>query len=184
MTTTKFYFIHGYGSGEDSSKYQKLKEYFGERFQMKCVVWKTDSNIPLLLKEVISELENDKKPILFGDSTGANFAFQIRKQLLKKGNSPILILTSPLLDFSKRIWNGEFAKNIEQSLIQITEPENALIIVPEHDEVIDQNRLMNYKKENVVILKTDDDHRLSKFKEDGNLLKDIEQYIENQLSNN
>lgn len=174
---TKFYFFHGYGSGINSSKFIMLKEHFGESFEMKNEVWRLNDNIGKILSRVYDELEYEENPILFGDSTGANFAYQLREQRLNKGKKTILIMSAPLLDFSKRISKMEFDENIQQYLIKITQPNNAMLIIPTRDEVLDQSMFLaknNFK--NLKILTLNDTHRLQKLKV-GVGIEEIKKYI-------
>ena len=174
---TKFYFFHGYGSGINSSKFIRLKEHFGKSFEMQNEVWRLNDNIEQILSRVYDKLEYEENPVLFGDSTGANFAYQIRERRLNQGKKTILIMSAPLLDFSKRISKMEFDVNIQQYLIKITQPNNAMLIIPTQDEVIDQSMfLANNSFKNLEILTLNDSHRLQKLKE-GVGIEEIKKYI-------
>src|SRR5690625_6334170 len=99
----EFLYIHGLNSDATSRKYLNLKEYFQDKFEFNCLEWKNEDNISELLDQAELKLENEINPILFGDSTGANFAWQLRECSRQKGESSILILSSTLLDVSKII---------------------------------------------------------------------------------
>ncbi len=172
----KLYFFHGYGSGINSSKYLRLKEYFGDRFEMENEVWRLDDNIEQIMSRVCDKLEHEEKPILFGDSTGANFAYQIRERRLLRGKESILIMSAPLLDFSKRISSMDFSKNIQHYLIPITEPKNAMIIIPTRDEVLNHSFLTQNTFDGIELFPIEDTHRLEELKK-GVGLKNIEAYI-------
>ena len=76
--------------------------------------WKNDSNIPSLLNEAEKWLQSEPTDqiVLVGDSTGANFAYQLRERLKEEDIKSILILTSPLLNVEDRTSDFEFPKNI------------------------------------------------------------------------
>lgn len=171
---TKFLYIHGLNSDATSRKYLNLKEYFQDKFEFDCLEWKNDDNISELLDKAESELENQINPILFGDSTGANFAYQLRERRKSNAKDSILILSSPLLDFSKRIAEIEFPEPLKKFLKKIHNPKEAMIIAPINDELIDHSFLWENEYENMKLLKVDDSHRLPKFKD---YLAEIECYI-------
>jgi|SRR5690606_33355929 len=176
--TPKLFYIHGLGSDANSRKYLNLKEYFKEQFRFDCLEWKNNSDISQLLDEAEKMLESEDKVILFGDSTGANFACQLREKRKQKNLKTILILSSPLLDESRRIADFPFPGQLKVFLKKIENPENTLIIVPLHDEVIDHSFLLKNNLSETKILKVDDSHRLPKFKE---YLPKIESYIQAEL---
>ena len=176
---TKLLYIHGLNSDATSRKYLNLKEYFKNDFEMDCLEWKNEDNISELLDKAESELENEMNPILFGDSTGANFAYQLRERRKAKGQKTILILSSPLLDISKRIAEIEFPKPLKKYLQKIENPKDAMIIAPINDELIDHSFLWENEFEDVKLFKVDDSHRLPKFIE---YLAEIENYIKSNFN--
>lgn len=99
----KLLYIHGLGSDSNSRKYLNLKDYFKEEYQFDCIEWKNDSDISELLNKAESHLKNEDKIILVGDSTGANFAYQLRERLQETRKNVILITTSPLFNIEDRI---------------------------------------------------------------------------------
>lgn len=80
MKKTTLLYIHGLGSDRHSRKFINLKEYFKDRFSYDFIEWNNDSTISVLLVEAEAKLENVENPILIGDSTGANFAYQLRER--------------------------------------------------------------------------------------------------------
>lgn len=174
MKTTLFY-IHGLGSDRHSRKFLNLQEFFHEEFDYDFIEWNHESDISKLLNEAKIKLENTEKPILIGDSTGANFAYQLRDLLHNQGKESILILTSPLLNIEERIADFEFPKSIIPQLKKIDKPQNALIITTRNDKVLNQNWLFSADLENVKLVEVDDNHRLEKFYES---LPKIREYIE------
>lgn len=175
----KLLYIHGLGSDRNSRKFINLKDYFQDQFEYDFVEWNNESNISALLdsaeKWLISESES--QIVLIGDSTGANFAYQLQERLEEKNISPILILTSPLLDIDDRIADFEFPKSILPQLEKILNPKNALIIASKHDEVLNQLPLFEKSLHNVELLNVDDSHRLLNFE---NCLEAIESYIKSK----
>ncbi|MFA7615084.1 MAG: hypothetical protein WCY16_00715 [Weeksellaceae bacterium] len=169
-----FLYFHGLNSDSNSRKYLNLKEYFQKEFEFDCLEWKNDDYISILLDNAEKNYENHEDLILFGDSTGANFTYQLRERRKEKGLKSILILSSPLLDKSKRIADFPFPKQLKKYLAKIENPENAFIIAPEHDELIDHSWLFKKTFKNTEILKVNDSHRLPNFKE---YLPQIRDYI-------
>ncbi len=169
-----FLYIHGLGSDANSRKYLNLKEYFGNKFEFSCLEWKNDDNIEELLNDTEKELSGKENIILFGDSTGANFAWQLCEKRKLSNLNTMLILSSPLLDESKRIAEFPFPEPLKAFLKRIEKPENSLIIAPIHDEVLDHSFLLKNDFSGTEILNVNDSHRLPKFKE---YLPEIEKYI-------
>lgn len=163
-------YIHGLGSDKNSRKFMNLKNYFHDRFNYDFLEWKNDSNIKLLIQEKFDKYQKIENLIIIGDSTGANFAYQLRK--LRNCNSDKLILTSPLLDIEKRIASFDFPKTIIPYLEKITSPKNALIIATKKDEILDQSWI--FENENFNLKEVKDSHRLENFQ---NYISFIEMYL-------
>lgn len=161
----KLLYIHGLNSDRNSRKYLELKAFFGSKYDFDCLEWKNDDNIENLLTETEKEFANEESIILFGDSTGANFAWQLREIRHSKNLKSTLIITSPLLDESKRIAVFEFPKPLKAYLKKIRNLENLMAIVPTQDEVIDHSWIFEKDWNNAKILKVNDTHRLLNFKE-------------------
>lgn len=173
MKPTLFY-IHGLGSDQHSRKFINLKEYFKDQFNYDFVEWKNDSNISELLDQAELKLENIENPVLVGDSTGANFAYQLRERRKSKGKNSVLIVSSPLLNIDERIADFEFPEKLIPQLQKFDNPENAIIIATKKDSVLNQNWLFEKPMNNVKLIELDDNHRLEKFHES---LSEIEFYI-------
>ncbi len=171
----KLLYIHGLGSDRNSRKFLNLKNYFKDQFNYNFVEWNNDSNISALLDIAENWLKSEDQIILIGDSTGANFAYQLRERLKENNIKSILILTSPLLDIDNRIGDFEFPKNIIPQLWKIENPEDALIIATQKDEVLNQKLLFEKLFKNIELIEVDDNHRLEKFE---NYLSSIEKYIQ------
>ena len=167
-------YIHGLGSDQHSRKFINLKDYFKNQFNYDFIEWKNDSNISELLDEAELKLENIDNPILVGDSTGANFAYQLRERRLKKGKNSILILSSPLLNIDERVADFEFPETLIPQLQKFDNPENALIIATKKDAILGQKWLFEKDLNRVKLIEVDDNHRLEKFHES---LAEIESYI-------
>ncbi len=175
----KLLYIHGLNSDATSRKYLVLKEFFKGEFRFDCLEWKNHDNIIELLDDAEKMLDEEINPIIFGDSTGANFAYQLRERRKSKEKSSILILSSPLLDISKRIAGHTFPEELKIYLEKIESPNNALIIAPENDELIDHSYLQKNHLKNVTLFKVKDSHRLPKFED---YLSDIKNYIDKDVA--
>ena len=171
----KLLYIHGLGSDRNSRKFLNLKDYFKDHFNYNFVEWNNDSNISVLLDIAENWLKSEDQIILIGDSTGANFAYQLRERLKENNIKSILVLTSPLLDIDNRIADFEFPKNIIPQLWKIENPEDALIIATQKDEVLNQKLLFKKSFKNIKLIEVDDNHRLEKFE---NYLSSIKKYIQ------
>lgn len=175
----KLLYIHGLGSDRNSRKFVNIKEYFKDQFEYNFVEWKNDSNISSLLNEAKKWLESGSTDqiVLVGDSTGANFAYQLRERLKGSNIKSILILTSPLMNVEDRTSDFEFPKNILPQLGKIENPEGALIIATQKDEVLNLIPLFQAELKNVELINVDDSHRLLKFEK---YVYHIEKYIQTQ----
>lgn len=167
-------YIHGLGSDQHSRKFINLKDHFKDQFNYDFVEWTNDSNISELLDEAELKLENIDNPILVGDSTGANFAYQLHERRSQKDKKSILILSSPLLNIDERVADFEFPESLIPQLQKFDNPENALIIATKNDAILGQNWLFEKDLKNVKLIEVDDNHRLEKFHES---LVEIESYI-------
>lgn len=174
ITKTKLLYIHGLGSDAQSRKYLNLKEYFADQFDFSCLEWKNDDNIEELLNLAEKDLSQQENVILFGDSTGANFAWQLREKRKTKGLNSILIVSSPLLDLSRRISEFKFPESLKPFMKKIDHPAEMMIIAPTKDEIIDHSFVIDNQFPDTQILKVNDTHRLPKFKD---YLPEIERYI-------
>ncbi len=77
MHTTLIY-IHGFGSDRNSRKFLNLKDYFGEQYNYDFIEWDNDSDIKSLIQDKFLKYKNESNLIIVGDSTGANFAYQLQ----------------------------------------------------------------------------------------------------------
>ena len=175
-------YIHGLGSDRHSRKFINLKDYFKDQFEYDFLEWNNDSDINFLIEDKHEQYKNNNQLIIVGDSTGANFAYQLRE--MRNGENDILILTSPLLDIDKRIANFDFPGFILPQLMKIQHPKNALIIASKTDEILNQKYLFTSDKnfvsvhETTEILEIKDNHRLLHF---DNVIPAISNYIKSRL---
>ena len=154
-------YIHGLGSDKNSRKFLNLKEYFQDHFEYDFLEWKNDSDIRVLIDEKFQKYKNTNGLIIVGDSTGANYAYQLRE--IRSNEQDILVLTSPLLDIERRIASYDFPKSLGLFLNKISEPRNTTIIAAKNDEIIDQKWLFENYFEELNLIEVDDNHRLEKF---------------------
>ena len=171
-------YIHGLGSDRYSRKFVDLKNYFGDKFLFEFIEWNNDSDISALIFVAERELKSADRAILIGDSTGANFAYQLREKRKQSGKESVLILTSPLLNLDDRVADFEFPESIIPQLIKMEHPEDALIIASLKDEIINQKPLFEKPLKAVRLIKVEDNHRLEKFQ---NYITEIEHYIQSKL---
>ena len=77
----KLLYIHGLGSDRNSRKLVNIKDFFENQFEYNFVEWNNDSDLSALLNEAQKWLttEPNVQIVLVGDSTGANFAYQLRE---------------------------------------------------------------------------------------------------------
>lgn len=86
----KFIYIHGLDSNLSSRKYIDLREYFRGEFDFAYMEWENDDAISEVLDQTESVLENEKNPILFEDSKGANFAWPGLHDALRARARPVV----------------------------------------------------------------------------------------------
>lgn len=165
-------FIHGYGSDRNSRKFKDLKIFFSADYNLHCLEWVVYSDMPWLLNYAVEKCADIKNLIIVGDSTGANFAWQIRE--MRNSKEDKLVLLSPLLDVSKRKRDVDFPDVFNQYLVKIENPENALIVAAENDEVVDMKSLFDEHDKKFTLLEVNDVHRLLNFE---NCLPILEEFI-------
>lgn len=182
----KLLYIHGLGSDRHSRKLLNLKDFFKDQYEYNFFEWNNDSDISELLNEAQKWLTSvpNVQIILVGDSTGANFAYQLREKLKQNGVKPFLILTSPLLNIENRIADFEFPKSIIPQLWKIDNPEDALIIATQNDQVLNQKLLFEKPLKNIVLIEVDDNHRLEKFHDYIHHIKDYIQLKSQKMQEN
>lgn len=168
-------YIHGLGSDRNSAKFLALQAFFPDMFEFHCMEWTEHSNIERLISQTYTSFEKTNQLIVFGDSTGANFAYQLRDKRTLNGLQTRLILSAPLLDLSKRIIDFNFPKRLIPQLIKIEHPINALLICPLQDELINHSPWKSDSSRLLYVLQVNDTHRLPRFKE---YLAAIKNYIE------
>ena len=173
----KFIYIHGFDSSHLSQKSLKLQAYFTQ-FDYGWMDWTVMDDMEKLLDNLEKELEPYENPIVYGDSTGANFAYQLRQRRESKGKKTILIMTSPLLINKLRISIEHIPQSFRDRLQVIDNPKNALIIASPEDETLDETWLWEKKFENVELISVSDRHELHKFSD---YIPMMEDYINRKL---
>lgn len=159
---TKYIYIHGLNSSKNSSKYKILKK----RFDMMILEWDKQTNIDSKIDAIIKDINPSDKLILIGDSTGGNFACQLRNKLNNLNIYSKLVLFNPLLNIeslSIDIMPNEILKYIKP----ITEIKDALLIISNNDNIVDNKDLKRFEK-TTNIIRVNDTHKL----------KTLEKYIE------
>lgn len=155
-----FYF-HGLGSNKESRKFKLIKNAFDISHSCFCVEWRNDTDISGLLTDLWSLYKDKEELVLIGDSTGGNFAYQLRERLKDSGVKIKLVLLNPLLDFSNRIASFPFPEKLEKSLEKIKEIDHCFLLQSNRDEVIDHSQMkIGPEVEQLII---DDTHRLLTF---------------------
>lgn len=173
---TQFVYFHGLQhKPKISYKFSLLESYFSKRFDFHYYEWVHTSNITKLLNKALHQLKDEKQIIIFGDSTGANFAYQLRELRKKQNKNDILILSCPLLNYKQRITNNKFPDNIATYMKTIEDPSNAFVIISLTDELIDQSWLIKKEYEHLKIHIVEDSHVLLNFEKHS--IPVIEEYI-------
>lgn len=163
IKTTHILYIHGLGADAQSRKYQILQSRFSGYGTMECLEWHKEDIIARLLKETSNRLLRYSNLVIIGDSTGGNFAYQLRNLLATHPISTTLILLNPLLDISKRISKMTFPSLLADYLQEIKSPNNAYIVISERDEIINHSWLEESKLSGIALYKVDDTHRMPLF---------------------
>lgn len=151
-------YIHGLGSGKDSRKYKLIQQAFHTSHRCTCAEWNADTDIKLFLFNLFKRYLGSPELVIIGDSTGGNYACQLRDVLIKNGVRARLILLNPLLNIANRIADFAFPSSLEDSLAVIDEVNHCFLLQSLYDEVIDQTKVKT--GHNVIQLKVDDSHRL------------------------
>lgn len=126
--------------------------------------WQEDSVINLLLNNTVKQFENYEALIIIGDSTGANFACQLKE--LRQNEEDILILMSPLLDIEQKNFDILFPVTLSDQIKKMVPSKNSLIIASQTDEVLNQSILFDENTyQSFAVLEVNDSHRLENFRE-------------------
>lgn len=157
-------YIHGLGSDARSRKFRLIEVFFENSITVECLEWREDDNIFRLLEDTVTRLRFFyRELIIIGDSTGGNFAYQLRQLFEEYNLKTSLILLNPMLDISKRKRNVSLSENLLQYVQEIKNPTNALIILSKDDEVIDHYWLLESTFKGVEVIEVDDTHRMFYF---------------------
>lgn len=176
----QFIYFHGLQhEPKISYKFSLLKSYYSQHYDFHYYNWNHSTDFKELLYKAREQFKDIEQIIIFGDSTGANFAYQLRELRKKQNKNDILILSSPLLHFKQRISNYKFPKSIAIYMQNIKNPTNAFIILSLSDELIDQSWLIKKEFLNIKILEVKDSHPLPNFEKHSIHL--IKEYIDTQI---
>lgn len=161
----KFIYIHGYGSNRSSGKFVLLERQFPS-YATICPEWTPETAFGPWLEHLYVGFKSEQTIILVGDSTGANFAYQLKERRKQEGLQTVLILLSPLLSYSQRLnKNLVFTENLKDSLIDIESPTDAFLLIGKQDETLDLRQLNPYTCEGSELVYLDDTHRLPFFED-------------------
>lgn len=173
-------YIHGLNSDANSRKLSLLKSYFGDRVDYHCIEWGDRTNLRFYFDKKRNEWLHYQKLIIVGDSTGANFAYQLREQLRDSHHQIALVLLSPFMCTSQQIVRIRFPFYIIPQIWYINKPTRALIIASPTDEVLTQNWLFEKDFKEVKVIEVSDEHSLRDFEE---YIPHIDEYINDLFSN-
>lgn len=173
-------YIHGLNSDANSRKLSLLKSYFGDRMGYDCIEWGDRTNLRFHFEEKRNEWLNHQKLIIIGDSTGANFAYQLREQLWDSHHEIALVLLSPLMYISQAYVYIRFPLYIIPQIWNINKPARALIIASPTDEVLSQKWLFEKDFEEVKVIGVSDEHSLRDFE---TYIPHIDKYVNDTFSN-
>ena len=165
-------YFHGLGSNKDSRKFKLIENTFDSTHSCFCVEWEKDTDISGLLNDLWSLYKDKEELVLIGDSTGGNYAYQLRERLKVSEVKTKLVLLNPLLDFSNRIANFPFPEKLEKILEKIKEIDHCFLLQSNRDEVIDHSKMnIGLEVEQLII---DDTHRLLTFEK---YVDSIKEYV-------
>lgn len=172
-------YFHGLNSDKTSRKFLNLQEHFSAYLNIYCIEWNNNTDIADLLNSIEENFRFREKMVVIGDSTGANFAYQLKERRKNTGKKTALILLNPLLNFEKRQKNiHPFPEKLNPYLAQITAPEDVFLIVSKNDNILNHDYLLQKPFVNSQVLQVNDNHRLSKFKD---YISELEEYITTQI---
>jgi len=170
-------YIHGYGSNKESRKYILLEKQF-ITYQASCLEWTPDTDFDAWLNRGQQAVESEETLLLIGDSTGANFAYQWKEKRKALGLQTILVLLSPLLNYGHRLNKAlVFTANLKNSLLDISAPKDAFLLIGKQDETLNLQVLNPYQCTNSEVMYIEDSHRLPLFEQYLPLIAD---YVERQ----
>lgn len=156
-------YIHGLGSSQNSRKYKLIESQFQNNYNCYCAAWDNDTNIQQFIRDLYDRYHTISELVLIGDSTGGNYASQLRDQLTAEGVKVKLILLNPLLNIAHRIATFTFPDSLLSSLLPYEEVSDCFLLQSHSDEVIDQSQIRIGV--HVDQVRVHDSHRLLKFAE-------------------
>lgn len=168
-------YIHGlYSSSKESSKFDILKNAFDNVIAFDWSV--DDKHIDVKLRELATNLvESANDIVIIGDSTGANFAIQLREmmQSISKFSYAKLILISPLFSVDMLRDKEIMPAVIRQQIKDVDKLYDALVFMPLNDEVVKYNKKSALQFVKIIARK--DEHSFKTF---SSHIDDIQAYIE------
>lgn len=168
----KLIYFHGLGSNKKSRKFRLLKDYLDDRYELLCVEWHVDTDFQILMFNIFKRLLREHEVVLIGDSTGGNYACQMRDLLTQNNVKATLVLLNPLLSIDKRIAAFPFPNALVESLHDIRQVDDCLSIISTNDVVIDHSSI-TYGHGTCRLI-VDDVHQLLHFER---YLQHIDRYI-------
>ena len=175
----KYIYIHGLNSSKESFKYKIIQNAFSNT---ECVEWHVDDNIDMQLELIaqhlfLKNLNYEDKIIIIGDSTGANFAYQLREKLKNVKVYAGLVLLNPLLSLESVYDPSVFPTSIKKYIIDIKDIDDSLLILSNNDEVLDNSFINRNMLYSTTVVKVDDVHRLLTFEKYINLIENYSKKI-------
>lgn len=156
-------YFHGYGSDRQSRKFLNLQSAMKE-VEMIAFEWTPDTNFKDYMNIAFTAVANTQEVIVVGDSAGANFAYQLREMRQTHGLKTILVLTSPLLNYTNQLRVPvPITDNLQNALVVIPQISDALLLLAKNDEVLDFSQYDIYNQPNTVVVYVDDNHQLERF---------------------
>ena len=168
----KMVYFHALDSGKSFRKFRLLKDHLGDRYELLCIEWNVDTDFRILMFNLFKRLLKEPEVVLIGDSTGGNFACQIRDILIQNHIKVTLVLLSPLLSIDTRIATFPLPNVLLESLQNFWRVEDCLSITGINDAVIDHSRIAYGAGTSRLIV--DDVHQLLHFER---CLRHIDRYI-------
>lgn len=161
-----YVYIHGLHSSKESKKYIALQHKLDVDDQLLCIEWQT-TGIDKTLQYAVDTIIKDSKAqiILIGDSTGGNFACQIREMLKHKGIYAGLVLINPLLLRFQLYDSSIMPESTLEYVRNITDVSDSLIFLSDNDTVVNHHMLPNYILDCNNIRQIKDTHSFLRFAE-------------------
>lgn len=174
----KLLYLHGLGKPKRCEKFDCLESYFNVEYEVKYIRWDEQTNMSDYLNELDRKFAQEENLIVLGNSTGANFAWQLKELRKKRGVNTCLIAISPLFSVNNSLVIKEFPDEVKKCLKDINNLDDSMVIIGSKDSVLNHAWLEERKWPNTEIVRVRDTHRLNYFHK---YISTIDKYIQKGL---